>query len=129
LVLTQPDIIEAIHTQYFEAGCDIVETNTFNGTTISQADYHLEHLVSEMNRCAAQVAKRAAAKVEAAANDGRRRLVAGAVGPTSRTLSVSPSVEDPGFRNVSTHIYPHCFVSLSNMFFHLMIDSMQPLTN
>ncbi len=94
-------MIEEIHTQYFEAGADMVETNTFSGTTISQADYKLEHLVYELNFAAAQLAKRAAMKVMAAAQDGRRRLVAGAVGPTNRTLSVSPSVEDPGFRNVT----------------------------
>ncbi len=85
--------------QYYEAGADMCETNTFSGTTISQADYHLEHLVYEINFAAAQICKRAADKV--AAKDGRRRLVAGAIGPTNRTLSVSPTVEDAGFRAVT----------------------------
>ena len=100
LVLTRPDVIEEIHTAYFEAGADICETNTFNATTISQADYDLEHVVYDLNKAAAIVARRAADKVTRA-QPHKPRYVAGAIGPTSRTASISPKVNDPGFRNVS----------------------------
>ncbi|MTI14290.1 methionine synthase [Sansalvadorimonas verongulae] len=99
LVLTQPEIIADIHKAYFEAGADIVETNTFNATRISMADYGLEDLVPEINREAARLAVKAAEEVAAAT--GIPRYVAGVVGPTSRTASISPDVNDPGFRNVS----------------------------
>jgi len=99
LVLTRPDVIEAIHTAYFEAGSDIVETNTFNGTSISQADYHLEHIIYDLNKQASIVARRAADAVTAKQPE-KPRYVAGAIGPTSRTASISPKVNDPGFRNV-----------------------------
>jgi 5-methyltetrahydrofolate--homocysteine methyltransferase len=99
LCLTKPDIIYEIHRKYFEAGADFSETNTFNGTSISQSDYGLEHLVYRINKAAAEIARRAAKDVEEAT--GQPRFVVGAVGPTNRTLSVSPSVERPDFRNIT----------------------------
>lgn len=100
LNLTQPDAIRAIHRQYFEAGADIVETNTFSSTTIAQADYGLEALAYELNREGARLAREAADQVEA--DDPMRRcFVAGALGPTNRTASISPDVNDPGYRAVT----------------------------
>ena len=99
LVLTQPQIIEAIHRAYLEAGADVIETNTFNSTATSQADYGTEALVYELNLEAARIARRAADAV--ARETGAPRFVAGALGPTNRTASLSPDVNDPGFRNVS----------------------------
>ena len=99
LSLTQPDLIEKIHTEFLEAGADIIETNTFNGTTISQAEYQCEDVVYEINLHSAKIAKNACNKIFE--NTGRRRFVAGAIGPTSKTLSVSPSVEDPSFRSIT----------------------------
>jgi 5-methyltetrahydrofolate--homocysteine methyltransferase len=99
LTLTQPAIVESIHREYFEAGADIVETNTFSSTTIAQADYGLQALVPELNSRAARLARAAADRVAAAT--GRPRFVAGALGPTNRTASISPDVSDPAFRNVS----------------------------
>ena len=100
LVLTQPDIIRDIHTAYFEAGADIVETNTFNAQRISMADYGMEELSHEINVAAARLAREAADRFEAK-EPGRPRVVAGAIGPTNRTASISPDVNNPGFRNVS----------------------------
>ena len=99
LTLTQPDVIGDIHRLYLEAGADIIETNTFNATAISQADYGTQDLAYELNRTAAELACTAASAVEQADPD-RPRFVAGAIGPTSRTASLSPKVEDPGYRNV-----------------------------
>lgn len=99
LNLTRPDIIEKIHLQYYTAGADICETNTFNGTSISQADYHMQPLVRRINIAAVANARRAAEAATAA--DGRRRYVAGAVGPLNRTLSISRSVEQPEARAVT----------------------------
>ena len=99
LSLTQPDIIKAIHCAYFEAGSDIVETNTFNSTSISMSDYGMESLAYELNVAAARVAKQAAAEYTAKTPD-KPRFVAGVLGPTARTASMSPDVNDPGFRNV-----------------------------
>jgi 5-methyltetrahydrofolate--homocysteine methyltransferase len=98
LALTRPDVIDAITRQYLAAGSDIVSTNTFNANTISQADYGAEHLVRDMNLAAAGIARKAADEAQAA--DGRPRFVAGAVGPTNKTLSLSPDVNDPGFRAI-----------------------------
>jgi 5-methyltetrahydrofolate--homocysteine methyltransferase len=98
LVLTRPDIIAGIHRAYLEAGADIIETNTFNSTSISQADYGTEALVPEMNYRAAVVARQAADDFSRAA--GRPAFVAGALGPTSRMASLSPDVNDPGYRSV-----------------------------
>lgn len=101
LNLTQPEIVTQVHTAYLEAGADIIETNTFNGQSISQEDFNLQHLVYEMNYQAAKLARKAADEMNTQKNDGVWRLVAGAVGPTNRTASVSPKVEDPSFRNVT----------------------------
>jgi 5-methyltetrahydrofolate--homocysteine methyltransferase len=99
LTLTQPDVIKAIHHAYFEAGSDIVETNTFNSTRISQADYGMEALVSELNFTAARLAREAADEAEE--KDRIPRFVAGTLGPTNRTASISPDVNNPGFRAVN----------------------------
>jgi 5-methyltetrahydrofolate--homocysteine methyltransferase len=100
LSITRPDIIKEIHAQYFEAGADIAETNTFSGTTIAQADYHLEHIVYELNFQSAKIAKEVAVEFTKK-EPGKPRFVAGAVGPTNRTLSISPNVNDPGYRAVT----------------------------
>ncbi|HEX4150310.1 MAG TPA: homocysteine S-methyltransferase family protein, partial [Pirellulales bacterium] len=100
LVITQSDAIESIHRQYFEAGADIVETNTFNANSISMADYGLESKVRAINLAAASCARRAADAV-GALDPQRPRFVAGSIGPTNRTASISPDVNDPGFRNVN----------------------------
>ena len=100
LSITRPDVIKAIHAQYFEAGADIVETNTFSGTTIAQADYGLEHLVYEINYQSAKIAREVADEFTAKTPD-KPRYVAGAMGPTNRTASLSPDVNDPGYRAVT----------------------------
>ncbi len=100
LVLTQPKIIEDIHVQYLQAGADIIETNTFNSNAISMADYQMESLTHELNVAGAQVAKRATARVMAE-QPGRHCFVAGALGPTNRTASMSPDVNNPAFRAVT----------------------------
>ena len=99
LTLTQPQAIEDIHFAYAMAGADILETNTFSSTTIAQADYGMQDVVYELNRDGARLARRAAMKAERA--DGRRRFVAGALGPTNRTASLSPDVNNPGYRAVT----------------------------
>ena len=99
LTLTQPRVIREIHAAYYEAGADIVETNTFSSTTIAQADYGMESLARELNLESARLARSVAD--ELTARDGRPRFVAGAMGPTNRTGSISPDVNDPGFRNVT----------------------------
>jgi 5-methyltetrahydrofolate--homocysteine methyltransferase len=96
LVLTRPDVIDAITRQYLDAGSDIVSTNTFNANIISQGDYDAVHLVRDMNLAAARIARKAADDYQA--KDGRPRFVAGAIGPTNKTLSLSPDVNDPGYR-------------------------------
>ncbi len=100
LVLSRPKIISEIHNAYFEAGADIAETNTFNAQAISQADYGLEDIAYEMNVAAARLA-REAANAWTTKTPEKPRFVAGAVGPTNRTASISPDVNNPGFRNVS----------------------------
>jgi 5-methyltetrahydrofolate--homocysteine methyltransferase len=100
LSLTRPDIIEEIHRQYFAAGSDIVETNTFSGTTIAQADYHLEHIVYELNFKSARIAKKVADEFTVK-EPLKPRFVAGAIGPTNRTASLSPDVNDPGYRAIT----------------------------
>ncbi|KAJ9650189.1 hypothetical protein H2198_010508 [Neophaeococcomyces mojaviensis] len=100
LLLTRPQVIADIHTAYLEAGADLVETNTFNATSVSQADYHLEHLVYELNKAGAAVA-RACCDAATASTPDKPRFVIGVLGPTSRTASISPDVNDPGFRNTS----------------------------
>ncbi len=99
LTLTQPAAIEEIHFKYAVAGADILETNTFSSTRIAQADYGMEDAVYDLNRDAAMVARRAAARAERV--DGRPRFVAGAIGPTNRTASISPDVNNPGYRAIT----------------------------
>ena len=98
LALTKPEVPESIHRAYFAAGADIAETNTFSANRISQADYAAEHLVREINLKSAQMARRVADEFET--KDGRPRFVAGAIGPTNKTLSLSPDVNDPGYREI-----------------------------
>ncbi len=98
LSITRPDIIKAIHLEYLNAGADIIETNTFSGTTISQADYELESAVYEINFQSAKLAKEAALELS---TPDKPRFVAGAIGPTNRTCSISPDVNRPGYRAVS----------------------------
>jgi len=100
LVLTRPDIIKQIHLDYLKAGADIIETNTFNGTRIAQADYGLEHMVPELNRTAARLAKEACLEFMKD-NPDRKCYVAGALGPTNKTASISPDVNNPGYRGIS----------------------------
>lgn len=97
--LTKPQVIRAICDEYLAAGATVLATNTFNANRISQADYGAEHLVREINIAAARVIRDAC--VDATASDGRKRFVCGAMGPTNKTLSLSPNVEDPGYREVS----------------------------
>ena len=100
LSLTQPQAIRDIHAQYFEAGADIVETNTFSGTTIGMADYHLEDIVYELNFESAKIAREVADEFTTK-NPEKPRFVAGSIGPTNRTASMSPDVNDPGYRAVT----------------------------
>ena len=100
LSLTRPDIIESIHRAYFEAGADIVETNTFSGTSIAQSDYNLEKYVYEINLHSAQIAKKVAQEFTKK-EPLKPRFVAGSIGPTNRTASISPDVNDPGYRNTN----------------------------
>ncbi len=100
LSITRPDVVEAIHLAYLEAGADIIETNTFSGTRIAQADYGMEAYAYEINLEAAKIAKKAAEAVSAKQPE-RPRFVAGAIGPTNRTASISPDVNDPGYRAVT----------------------------
>lgn len=100
LSLTRPDVIYAIHTQYLEAGADIIETNTFSGTKIAQEDYGLSHIVYKLNYESARLAKKACEDFMQK-NPGQKRYVAGALGPTNRTLSLSPDVNNPAFRAVT----------------------------
>ncbi|MFN3875628.1 MAG: homocysteine S-methyltransferase family protein, partial [Flavobacteriales bacterium] len=100
LSLSRPEAIRKIHEQYLEAGADIVETNTFSATRIAQAEHRCEHLVREMNLASARLAKAACAKYTAM-DPSKPRFVAGAIGPTNKTASLSPDVNDPGFRAIT----------------------------
>lgn len=100
LSITQPGIIREIHEAYLEAGADIIETNTFSSTSVSMADYHMENLAYELNLMSAKIA-RAAADAYTEKNPDKPRFVAGAIGPTNKTASLSPDVNDPGFRGIS----------------------------
>ncbi|HJV07354.1 MAG TPA: methionine synthase [Chromobacteriaceae bacterium] len=100
LVLTRPDVIGGIHQAYLDAGADIIETNTFNATSIAMADYHMEELVWEINYQAARLVKELCQQATSA-NPGKPRFCAGVLGPTNRTCSISPDVNDPGYRNVT----------------------------
>lgn len=98
LSITRPDVVGAIHSAYLSAGADMIETNTFSATKISMADYGCEHLVQQLNIDSAKLAR---ARCDAAeAEDGKRRFVAGSIGPTNKTLSLSPDVNDPGYREI-----------------------------
>ncbi len=108
LTLTQPEIIGAVHTAYLDAGADMIETNTFNSTSVSQADYHLEHLVYELNRDGARIARASCDAAEARTPD-KPRFVIGVLGPTSRTASISPDVNNPGFRNTNFGELDHAY--------------------
>jgi 5-methyltetrahydrofolate--homocysteine methyltransferase len=100
LAMTRPEIIQGIHEAYFEAGADIAETNTFSATSVAQADYHLEHIVYDLNVAATRLARAAADKYTALTPD-KPRFVAGSIGPTNRTASISPDVNDPGYRAIT----------------------------
>ncbi|MEP1940665.1 MAG: homocysteine S-methyltransferase family protein [Balneola sp.] len=100
LSITRPDIIQEIHEQYLEAGADIIETNSFSGTSIAQADYELSNIAYELNKAAAEVA-RIAADIYSAKNPSRPRFVAGSMGPTNKTASLSPDVSSPGYRAIT----------------------------
>lgn len=100
LSITRPDIIKDIHRQYFEAGADIAETNTFSGTTIAQADYHLEEAVYDLNFQSARIAREVADEFTAR-EPQKPRFVAGSIGPTNKTASLSPDVNNPGFRAIT----------------------------
>ena len=100
LLLTQPQIIRGIHAEYLEAGADILETNTFNANSVSMADYQMEHLVYELNVAGAKLARDVCDEYENQV-PGKPRFVAGVLGPTTRTASISPDVNDPGFRNIN----------------------------
>lgn len=117
LSLTQPDIIKAIHGAYYEAGSDIVETNTFNSTSIAMADYEMESLVYEMNLASAQLARSVADEYTLKTPD-KPRFVAGVLGPTNRTASMSPDVNDPGFRNIFFDDLVHAYAEAA----HGLID-------
>jgi 5-methyltetrahydrofolate--homocysteine methyltransferase len=108
LSLTRPDVVEEIHHAYLEAGADIIETNTFNATSIAQSDYGTEHLVLEINRTAAQIARKAADEFTSA-NPNKPRLVAGSMGPTNRTASISPDVNNPAYRAVTFDTLAHAY--------------------
>ena len=111
LSLTRPEIIKEIHSQYFEAGAVIAETNTFSGTWIAQADYGLEKFVYDINYHSAKLAKEVANEWTAKDPD-KPRFVAGSVGPTNRTASISPDVNDPGFRGISFDELVHAYKEL-----------------
>jgi 5-methyltetrahydrofolate--homocysteine methyltransferase len=100
LSITRPDIIKDIHRQYLEAGADILETNTFSGTSIAQADYHLQHVVYELNFQSAKIAREVADEVTRK-EPHKPRFVAGAMGPTNKTASLSPDVNNPGYRAIT----------------------------
>jgi 5-methyltetrahydrofolate--homocysteine methyltransferase len=108
LSITRPDIIQEIHRSFLDSGADILETNTFNANSISQADYQASHLVGEINIAAAQLAREVA--LEYSAKDpSKPRLVAGSIGPTNRTASISPDVNNPGYRSVSFDDLVTCY--------------------
>src|SRR5690606_16408526 len=106
LLLTRPDVIKAIHQAYLDAGADIIETNTFNSTAVSQADYHLDALVYELNKVGAALA-REVCDATTAKDPAKPRFVAGVLGPTSRTCSISPDVNRPDYRNIDFDTLVH----------------------
>ena len=115
LCLSQPEMLWDIHQQYMDAGADIIETNTFNSTRVSQSDYDMEYLVPELNQRAAELA-RECADTQTAKDPGKPRFVAGAVGPTSKTASISPDVNNPGYRNTSFDaLYEDYYEAIENL--------------
>jgi 5-methyltetrahydrofolate--homocysteine methyltransferase len=108
LSITRPDIISQIHREFLKSGADIIETNTFNSTSISQEDYQMQHLVEEINYSAARLAQEVASEFTAK-NPEKPRFVAGSLGPTNRTASISPDVNNPGFRGVSFDDLVHAY--------------------
>ena len=106
LSITQPEAIAEVHAKYFEAGADIVETNTFSGTTIAMADYGMEEFVYELNYESAKIAKKVAQEFTEKEPE-KPRFVAGAMGPTNKTASMSPDVNDPGFRAILQELESH----------------------
>ena len=100
LSMTRPDIIQEIHEKYLEAGADIIETNSFSGTSIAQADYELSHIAYDLNKAAAEVARKAA-DIYTAKDPSKPRFVAGSMGPTNKTASLSPNVSSPGYRAIT----------------------------
>ena len=114
LSLTRPDIIESIHRAYFEAGADIVETNTFSGTSIAQSDYNLEKYVYEINFHGAQIAKKVAQEFTKK-EPLKPRFVAGSIGPTNRMASISPDVNDPGYRNTN---FDQLVIAIKSKYMH-----------
>lgn len=115
LCLSQPEKLWDIHQQYMDAGADIIETNTFNSTRVSQSDYHMEDLVPELNQKAAQLA-RECADAQTTKDPSKPRFVAGAVGPTSKTASISPDVNNPGYRNTSFDaLYEDYYEAIENL--------------
>src|SRR6478609_868619 len=101
LSITQPQIIKAIHKEYLKAGADIIETNTFSATTVAMADYDMQQLAYELNYESAKIAKEAVAEFQKESGNPSPLYVAGAFGPTNRTLSLSPNVNDPGYRAIT----------------------------
>ncbi|OYZ24045.1 MAG: methionine synthase [Bdellovibrio sp. 28-41-41] len=126
LCITKPEVIYEIHTQYLEAGADIIETNTFNGTTTSQADYELESWVDEINRQASRIAIRA--RDDYFKKTGRRAYVAGALGPTSKTASLSPDVERPEYRGVTFDELVKAYYGQAKVFIDEGVDILLPET-
>ena len=105
LNLTQPEIVTKIYRNYLEAGAEIIETNTFNANVISQADYDMQEYVYEINKTSAILAKKTCKEFEETDPEKLERFVAGSIGPTNRTASISPSVSDPSFRNISSFFF------------------------
>lgn len=127
LVLTRPDIIKAIHTSFFEAGADIAESCTFSSTSIAQADYHMEHLVQELNTEGVRLAREAADEVMAA-DPSRTCFVIGSIGPTNRTASISPDVNDPGYRAVTFDDLVACYSEQIKALIEAGSDALLPET-
>ena len=122
LCLTRPDVIRDIHCKYLEAGADIIETNTFSSTTISMADYHVQEYVREMNQAAVKLAREVADEYTVL-NPDKPRFVAGSVGPTNKTCSMSPDVNNPAYRAVTydemadAYLIPHLHAGYGNVSF------------
>ncbi|MFC1467710.1 methionine synthase [Verrucomicrobiota bacterium] len=127
LTLTRPDVIKSIHKEFFDAGADIVESNTFSSTSIAQADYQMEHLVQELNTEGVRLAKEAAAEVMAA-DPSRTCFVAGSIGPTNRTASISPDVNDPGYRAVTFDDLVDCYSEQAKSLIEAGADVLLPET-